>query len=572
MNRKKILRIGLIVLALGLVGWVVVVWLFQSGRVENALKDELSALIRKSTGELYNCSIGSLKYDPEKSQIVFYEISLSPDMKTFRTLESSGKSPGSLVYFRANKISVNNITPASFIADKKIRLESVLLHECNLAIVQQKRDTPIVRSNSDSLVNLSSFYESMKKDVSAIQIDSIVLTSLDLRYVNSAVKPDTTQIKDMNLMATGFLLNDSTSTDKSRFLFTEKVVMNLYKFKAPLKNNMYEVYFDRLQMVISGNTNTQFRNLKLENIYSEQQYSNQATTQLERFGIKVPDMRMRNFDYSGFLETGVFKADSVLLDRAVIDVYKDRTKKFDGKTRVGKYPHQLLQQSGLIVDVGVCLLEDTRITYREKSDKTREIGEVRFSGTRGVIKPVRQFPKDGIAHPVNINATTRFMDKAALTAAFILYPNSDDGQFSVSGNFGRLDLTTLNPATIPLGEVKITAGTVEELSFTIRGSDYSATTDMRFRYKDLEVDMVKKDSEGNYVKKGLLSFAANNLLLKSSNQKKNRPEAISLKYRRDTDKSMFNLIWKSLFSGMKEIAGAGGFGKDLDRVEIIRKN
>lgn len=572
MNRKKLLWIGLTVIGIGLLGWAAVIWLFRSGRVENALKNELTALIRNATGGLYNCSIGSLKFDADKRQVVFYEISLSPDMKTYRKMEGEGKSPGSLVYFRAEKISVNNITPASFIADKKIRLESVLLHECNLDIVQQQLDTPAVRSNSDSLVKLKSLYESMKKDVSAIQIDSILLTSLDLKYVNSRERPDTTVIRNMDLMATGFLLNGKTYADRSRFLFTEKMVMNLHDFKAPLNNRMYEVRFDTLQMVIAGSTNTSLRNLKLENIYAETEYSKHITTQLERFGIDVPELTMRNFDYRSFLETGVFKADSVLLNGAEINIFKDRTKKFDGKTRVGKYPHQLLQQSGLNVDVGVCVLEQTKIKYREKSDKTGQTGEVRFSGTRGIIKPVRQFPADSVALPVHINATSRFMDQALLTAAFVLYPNSGDGRFSVNGRFGRLDLNTLNPATVPLGEVKITAGTVEELSFALRGNDYAATTEMRFRYKDLSVDMVKRNADGNYVKKGLLSFAANNILLKSSNEKKNRPESVTLTYQRDTDKSMFNLIWKSLFSGMKEIAGAGGFGKDAERVRILQKN
>lgn len=570
MQRKKTIRVALIVMVVLLAGWGIFKWVVRSGAVEKKLKGEITNLVYKGSGGLYHLSIGSIGIDPDEMRIDLHKVSLIPDTVLLKELKTQGKEPAEIFRFSVDILSIHHITPAKFIADKKIDLKSVFLHESLIEIIQLKKREKN-NNPTDSLVPLNTLYTSIKKDVSSIIVDSIMISSLNIKYINAADRPDTTSVQKINLLATDFLLNDSSHLERNRFLFAREVLVQMVNFKTPLKNKLYEIQFDTLKMIIADKTQTRIKGVQLKSVYSEADYSKHIKTQQERFDVSVPLLFMRNFDYHAFLETAEIISDSIILNDAELHIFKDRTKQFDGKTRVGKYPHQLLQQSGLFVNVDVCVLKNTTVIYREKSEQTGAIGEVRFTGTDGLVKPI--YSNAGRSSlPVLITANTRFMGAGPLEATFMLYPSSEDGRFSVKGKFSAFDLQALNAASVPLGEVKMSKGTLDDLTFNLNGNDYYSNVGMQFSYRELEVEILKRQDDASYKKRGLLSFAANNFLLKSSNNKENRSHFIKLRYQRDTDKSMFNLIWKSLFSGMKEIAGAGGLGKDKDRVKVLNKN
>ena len=71
--------------------------------------------------------------------------------------------------------------------------------------------------------------------------------------------------------------------------------------------------------------------------------------------------------------------------------------------------------------------------------------------------------------------------------------------------------------------------------------------------------MLKEGEDGAAPKKqGLLSFLANNLLIEDANPSKGKPpRAANITFQRTPAASFFNLMWKSLFIGMRETIGLG---------------
>lgn len=60
-------------------------------------------------------------------------------------------------------------------------------------------------------------------------------------------------------------------------------------------------------------------------------------------------------------------------------------------------------------------------------------------------------------------------------------------------------------------------------------------------------------------KKGLLSFLANNILIKNDNPTKGEfVRTANITYERVPQASFFNLMWKSVFVGIRETVGIGG--------------
>ena len=106
-----------------------------------------------------------------------------------------------------------------------------------------------------------------------------------------------------------------------------------------------------------------------------------------------------------------------------------------------------------------------------------------------------------------------------------------------------------------MGLIKINSGKINSINFNFKGNDSSAKGDFVMKYDGLKVYVLKSDKTTKEIKKrGLASIAAN-LIVKNDNPGASGLRKESPKYERDIYKSFFNLVWKTLFTGMKETIG-----------------
>ena len=75
------------------------------------------------------------------------------------------------------------------------------------------------------------------------------------------------------------------------------------------------------------------------------------------------------------------------------------------------------------------------------------------------------------------------------------------------------------------------------------------------KYSDLKVDVLKRGKKSNDVKKkGLKSLVAN-IIVKNNNPGNGALREVNPHYDRNVQKSFFNLVWKTIFTGMKKTVG-----------------
>ena len=133
-----------------------------------------------------------------------------------------------------------------------------------------------------------------------------------------------------------------------------------------------------------------------------------------------------------------------------------------------------------------------------------------------------------------------------------------NGAFSYVGNIGSFDLKVLNPLSKSLGLVAIEQGKVQKASFNINANLKRSSGQVIFYYNDLKVNLLKEDEDGEKKKKGLLSFLANTILIKNDNPTKGESvRKANVTFEREPQASFFNLMWKSVFVGIRETVGIG---------------
>ena len=75
-------------------------------------------------------------------------------------------------------------------------------------------------------------------------------------------------------------------------------------------------------------------------------------------------------------------------------------------------------------------------------------------------------------------------------------------------------------------------------------------------YRDIKISLLKKDKkEKKLDKKGIASLLANIVIKDSNPGKGDEPRTVDVHFNRILNKSFFNLLWKSIFTGIKESVG-----------------
>ncbi|MEO7984650.1 MAG: DUF748 domain-containing protein [Bacteroidota bacterium] len=225
--------------------------------------------------------------------------------------------------------------------------------------------------------------------------------------------------------------------------------------------------------------------------------------------------------------------------------------------RIGTYPHQLMQTLAASFRVKNIVITDGFIEYKERNNISRQSGIIQYHHVNATIG---NFTNDKKAIAVNnvmtIDMNTQFLDKAPLKVSGKFYLRHPQGRFDLSGTFGAMDATFLNPVIEKTGLTHIKSGKVNGASFNIQGTDLTADGQVELLYEDLKVAALEKDKGATELDQKAISSFIVNFVIKNSNPKRNdAPRIAQVHLDRDPNKSFFNFSWKAIFKGIMETVG-----------------
>ena len=234
-----------------------------------------------------------------------------------------------------------------------------------------------------------------------------------------------------------------------------------------------------------------------------------------------------------------------------LKIFNDRILPFDTTSKVGKYPHQSLLKVPFRMYVKKVVVNNGAIFYKERGRKSKKTGVVNFTSINAQINNVTNIAERiKINGTLHLNVKARFLNSADIVTEWLLPLTKIDTAFTVSGNMGGMAATILNSITEPLGMVSVKKGKINNVVFDIKGNNYKSRGHTTFLYNDLSVTVLKMNENDELKKRGLLSLLANTLIA-NNNPKNNNTYIGEIDFTRDTQKSFFNLLWKSIFNGVK---------------------
>lgn len=533
----------LLAVAAGLIYW-------QTHK-KKIIRDKLESAVHEKSGGLYRINYETLDLDEVSGHLSVTNLTLSYDSLQYQSLLKQGKAPPILLKINIPEINITGVKTPQALIDKQINGKKLEIKNPSIEIIY-------TREGKDSARNVPTreIYEQILGDLNQIIIDTISITDARVTTRNLKNKQNSIELTGMAIQLLGVQVDSAASADTSRLLFAKEVNVTCKNLVWWSPDKLYQYGINNISLQSASHT-AGVGSFIIHPRLEEDAFVQSLPAQGDRFDFSLQDITISELDFQQLMQEEV-EADQIAIGSASFKIYRDLNITRDTKNRVGTYPHQAIRTIPLPVAVRKIILSNAFIEYKERNVITKQAGKVRFYNVQATISNLTN-RKDAIAknNMMRADITTRFLNKTPFKVSWLFYLQNPNGRFDVKGTLGSMNAKDLNSLAEPMGPARIEKGTIQGLDFDFSGTDYSMNGTVRLLYDDLKVALLEKDKGSKELdKKSLTSFIAN-LLIKNSNpaDKDKQPRIVSVTNVRDTNRSIFNLSWKTLFKGCKETLG-----------------
>ena len=336
--------------------------------------------------------------------------------------------------------------------------------------------------------------------------------------------------------------------------YTKEAEVAISRFGIKSKDNAYNFEFENIVL------NSLQKELKINSFnvipfLGEKQFANHYRFQKDRFEVSMKGISLSDIDMNSLVDKRL-EAAALVIENISAKISRDKHKPLKKESKVGNYLSQMLVKLDQPINISKASFNNATIQYRENQTSSDKVGEVSFENTSIDISNITNIPAAiKKNNQMVISFDTKVLGEIPLKGNFKFKLDSDHGGFTATGHAGAFDAESLNKVSMPMGLIKIKSGKINSLDFNLKGNDTKASGDFVMKYNDLKVDVLKIDKDTKKMKKrGLLSLAAN-MVVKDSNPESGDLRTETPEYDRDIFKSFFNLVWKTVFAGMKQTVG-----------------
>ncbi len=551
--KGKIILLSLVLIIITAVAGGILYW---NAYKKQIIRAELEKALRKGNG-LYKIAYDDLKLDEVNGNLSVINLRIDYDSTKLEEMRAAGKMPSMLMHIQVPSLHVTGVKTPRALLNKEISGNKVTISN-PLIELKYTMEGDTSRNVPDKAV-----YEQILGGLNMIHMDTVEITGGIISTQNLKTKRKNIELIDTRLVLADVAVDSASNADTTRLFFARTLHLQCGNISWYSGNGLYRYTADSIT-VASDNSMAYVKRFAIEPQKGEDAFVKSLPTQDDRFDFNIRGIAIKGLKMLDLLNES-FYADSITIDAAQFKIYRDLSIPRDKKNRVGTYPHQAVGKLPIPVEVPVMIVNNTYVEYKEKNVKTQQSGKVRFHNSTAVIRNLTN-KKEKVAqnNVMTVDISTRFLDITPFNVKWKFYLLQPNGRFDVSGTLGAMDAKAVNVLAEPMGPARIEGGRINKLQFNLSGNDYTMSGKVLMLYDDLKVAVLEKDEDSKKLeKKKLISFVAN-ILAKNSNPKRKgqEPREIDVKNERNTNRSIFNLAWKTLFEGIKETVGINKKSKE----------
>ncbi len=535
----------LLVLCVGAITWL-------NKKLEPIVAARLRNAVIKGSDSLYRLDFTGMDIRLFSGKVLVSGIQLSADSTVYARQKALGTAPAHLFTLSGGGIVLGGLHPFSAYFRKKLDLDSI--------VIEQPRITDVFNKRPDSAKTgpRQSVYSRISGVFRSLHVGSIVIHNASFNY--RAGQTGVAQvIPQINIRVTDLLIDSLSDRDTSRFYFTKDIFVQVKNYRYRTADRLYTLRLGELA-ASTGERSVYFTDVQLIPRDAPMAFSKRFAHQKDWYRLTIKEIGLKNIDLQALDSRQQLRASSLTLTGADLKTFLSRSLPPPPIDKWVNFPHVLLRKLPPGTRVDTVSIRRSRVEYSEFNPKSGQIGVLSFSDFGGTISRVTN---DSAALAKNHHARASLRGKLLGKTPLSLRINFDltdpAAAFTYSGEVGQLNLPDLNPMNRALSLAEVKSGVVKRAAFTASANRYGVSGTLDMVYTDLKVSLLKKDdTDGTIRKKGLLSLVANAALVINDNPSKGESlRKGDMKFVRPPNSSFFNLIWKGIFSGIKQTIGLG---------------
>lgn len=443
---------------------------------------------------------------------------------------------------KAKNLRINGINSDSVVKAKNFLIDTITCDD--IAVYQPPKIEISPNDRNDG-----------KDSTGFMQVYSVYLKHLQFPKVSFvAYKKNNFHLGNISLTINDVKADQLSKIESHPFNYSREVKIELASLSSKSSDKKYTFTLKNL-LVNSLDRTLNIHSFNVIPYAGEKKFAQNEKFQRDRYDLKMNHLLFSGIEMDDILD-GKIIASKLSVKNTNAKIYRDLTKPLKKESKVGNYPSQLVQKLNFPIRLDEVVLNNAYIEYREKQEKTDTTGVISFSDATLNVKNITNMDAAIKQNKeLTISFDARALKKIPLKGNFIFMMDDSDGRFRVNGKTGGFDADILNEVSIPMALIRLKQGHMNSLEFHFTGNNTSASGNVILKYNDLKVDVLKMDKETNDIKKrGFLSLFAN-VIVKNDNPSDGELRNVKAHYERNIYKSFFNLVWKTLFDGLKKSTG-----------------
>lgn len=539
---RILIMVILAVLAVGLSFWQIYKY--------RLIRRTLGSAVYRSTDGLYRIRYDSLRLDEVNGNLRVVHLQIIPDTSLYRRMLTQGVHPPMLVQVDIPLLQVRGIRTPKAMLNKEIIGSSIVIHDPVLTLYSGGKGPDSVKGPQGP------WYAQLLGSLHLISVDTVSIDNATVDWLNFRDRREMLKASAVSLDLFGLRLDSLYRQYSSQLLFSDELDLVCSRLVYFEKSGIYDysmqgIHIDSRQKQFSADS------IRVIPLLDETLFAKAMRVQKDRYDFRFAGVNIEKIELRQLMQ-GILVAATLKVRSSSFRVFHDLSYPKSPASKVGNYPQQLLMKLGFPVFIGQMILTDAFIEYKEKNPKSDSSGSIQFDQVSADIQPVTNIAAKRIGDgrcTLQLGAT--FLNLAPVRATLVMWPGDSSGRFSIRGNLGNFKASRLNFLLGPIAMVHLKEGVVDRLDFDLDCNNYHSQGNVLFRYKGIRVSVLKKSGKGGGTKENTFSSLLAGVVIKSSNPSSpgKSPRQEQINYGRDIQKSFFNLIWKSIFTGVKKTIG-----------------
>lgn len=536
--------VGAIIILLGIAALVL------SAKWKPTLTTKIKEGVKEASKGLYRVDFKDIHLNLLTGTAVLDSISLMPDTTIFNQLKVNKEAPTHLFKIKLAHLKISRVGILTAYFKKKVALKAIILDQPSIDMIYHKVPKRTVTAKKEQTL-----YELISKSLKSISVDQIKVQDADFDYYNGKQKLNA--VKHLSVNVKDILIDSLSQFDTTRVFHSKNIGFELFGYQSVTKDKMYTLKLDTIRGSVTGK-DLEIRSFKMVPMYPKLAFSRKYSAQKDRYDLSFQKISLAGIDYVGLNNNGELYVKEVNLGPAKVDVFMNRELPPPNIDKARNFPHVALRRLPIPTVVERLKMTKVDVAYGEYNPKTKEIGTIKLNGLNGAISNLtNDSARLSSQNHAYADLTTYVMGAAQINVKIDFNLTAKNAAFQYTGTVKGFDLKALNAISKPLGQIAIESGKVTSAYFDVSANSSGSKGVVNFFYTDLKIKMLGEDENGKEKKKGLLSFLANTILIKDDNVPGEKARKVTVTHERVPQASFFNLMWKTVFKGMREAVGIG---------------